>query len=371
MSQSQVVRLTGLKAPTVFRIFAQLEVENQIRLCEAPVDGSDVSGMMQERKGRKPAYYCVVPSAAFAIGVDFSPSGASVIVVNFVNEVIHHASQEFAEEVHLDEVLSRIGSIMSAALDACALKPQALIGIGIGAPGVVDTETGVVVLYSRIPGLTNYSLKEHFQKLYDTPVFVHNNAAVIAASEYHYGSAMEYRSVLAVLVRGGVGGAFVNHGQIFVNGMVTALELGRTSVCVKDASRISSDPEPLESIVGEQALLHHFTTAVDVRNLQQVQMEFSESRISEIIAEPVNVLATAIRNLYHILHPDAILIISRYGKLARVFALGIAGAVPESTVIPITYNPVTACYGATDLVFQHFFSDTSPSFRNSERFSVK
>ncbi len=357
MSQSQVVQLTGLKAPTVFRIFANLEEENYIRLCEPPEGGPD--GNDRERKGRKPSYYCVVPSATYAVGVDFSTSGVSVIVVNFVNDVIHHENQEFIVGIHRDEILSRIGTMISAALDVCALKPQTLAGIGIGAPGIVDTETGVVVQYSRIPGLTNFSLKEHFEKIFGAPVFVHNNTSVIAASEYHYASAKEYRSVLAVLVRGGVGGAFVNHGQIFVNGTTTALELGRTSVCVTDAKLISTDPRTLESVVGEQPLLTRLAQVENVRDWHQVQAELSETRISEILAEPVNMLATAVRNLYHILHPDAVLLISRYEKLAQVLARAVAGAVPESISIPITYDPVKACYGATDLVFQHFFADSA------------
>jgi predicted NBD/HSP70 family sugar kinase len=357
MSQSQVVQVTGLKAPTVFRIFAKLEEESYIRLCEAPDGGSEANA--RERKGRKPAYYCVVPDAAFAVGVDFSTSGVSVIVVNFVNDVIYHENQEFAEGVRRDEILSRIGDMISAALDACGLKSQALAGIGIGAPGIVDTQSGVVVQYSRIPGLTNFSLKDYFQKTFDAPVFVHNNASVIAASEYHYASAKEYRSVLAVLVRGGVGGAFVNHGQIFVNGTTTALELGRTSVCVTDAEQISSDPRTLESVVGEQPLLTRLAQVENVRDWHQVQAELSETRIAEILAEPVNMLATAVRNLYHILHPDAVLLISRYEKLAQVLARAVAGAVPESISIPITYDPVKACYGATDLVFQHFFADSA------------
>ena len=357
MSQSQVVQVTGLKAPTVFRIFAYLEEENYIRPCDAPDEGSN--GNDRERKGRKPAYYCVVPGAAFAVGVDFSTSGVSVIVVNFVNDVIHHESQEFTTGINRDEVLSRIGAMISAALDSCALKPQTLAGIGIGAPGIVDTETGVVVQYSRIPGLTNFSLKEHFQKIFGAPVFVHNNASVIAASEYHYASAKEYRSVLAVLVRGGVGGGFVNHGQIFVNGTTTALELGRTSICVTDAHKISADPRTLESVVGEQPLLTRLAQVEDVSDWHQVQAELSETRISGILAEPVNALATAVRNLYHILHPDAVLLISRYEKLARVLARAVADAVPEAVAIPITYDPVKACYGATDLVFQHFFADSA------------
>jgi predicted NBD/HSP70 family sugar kinase len=349
MSQSQVVQATGLKAPTVFRIFTKLEEERYIQPCDSPDDAPNV--VDPERKGRRPAYYCVVPAAAYAVGVDFSTSGASVIVVDFVNQVIHHENQDFTPGIHRDDLLSRMGSMIDSGLAACHIDLQRLVGIGIGAPGVVNTETGVVVEYSRIDGLMGYSIKEHFSQRFSVPVFVHNNASIIAASEQHYNSAREYKGVLAVLVRGGVGAAFVNHGKIFLNGATTALELGRTSVC-------SAGDQTLESIAGEQPLLDLLSDAEPVGDWHEAQSRLPVSRIAELLAGPAGQLATAVRNLYHILHPDVVLVISRYEKLARVLTEAVGCAVPEVTAVPITYDPVKACYGATDLVFRHFFSDS-------------
>lgn len=352
-SQSQVVQQTGLKAPTVYRIFAKLEAENYIRPCEAPAEVAAET----DRKGRKPVYYCVVPDAAFAVGIDFSTAGASAIVVNFVNQVIHHQSREFTPGIGRDEALSMIGALVGSALDACGIKPQQLIGIGIGAPGVVNTLTGVVVEYSRIAGLSDYSLKDHFESVFRVPVFVHNNASVIAESEYHYDVAREYDSVLAVLVRGGVGAAFVNHGRLFVNGTTTALELGRTSACFSEAGAIQDDAQTLESVVGEAPLLERLRKATGVTDWNTAEREIPTEQLAELLDLPARMLATAVRNLYHILHPDAILLMSRYAALADVLQNAVARAVPETDAIAVPYDPVKACYGATDLVFQQFFTD--------------
>lgn len=354
LSQSQVVQRTGLKAPTVFRIFTKLEEDAYIRPCAAPGDAQPTE---PDRRGRRPLYYCAVPGAAFAVGVDFSTSGASVIVVNFVNEVIHHESREFASGVNRDEVYSRIGSMIGAALDACSVKPRRLVGIGIGAPGVVNTETGIVEEYSRIPGLAGSSVKAWFGDLFGVPVFVHNNTSVIAASEYHYGTATKYASVLAVLIRGGVGGAFIDHGRVFVNGSTTALELGRTSVRFCPPKETGGDGPTLESIVGEGPLLEYITDAAGVDDWAEAERQLSGERIAAILSEPATILSTAVRNFYHVLHPEAVLVISRYRKLSQVLADAVGRAVPEAASIAVCYDPVKACYGATDLVFQRFFTD--------------
>ena len=356
LSQSQVVAETGLKAPTVFRIFSKLEEEQYIRPCEAPESDSEL-----DRRGRRPAYFCVVPEAVFAVGVDFSTFGASVILVNFVNDVIYHEGIEFPPGIKRDEVLSRVGALVGSAIDASSIDPRRLVGIGMGAPGTVDTNAGKVVEYSRIDGLAGFELKQHFQELFGVPVLVHNNASVIAASEYHYDTARDFDSVLAVLVRGGVGAALVNHGRIFLNGATTALEMGRTTVAAHEAvegtSAVANGLPTLESIVGEQPLLEIMVAReAGITSWADVEARVPAETVTSALAGPASVLATSVRNIYHVLHPDAVLIISRYRKLAETLTAAVAEKVPEIAALPVTYDPVKACYGATDLVFQAFFS---------------
>lgn len=353
LSQSQIVLRTGLKAPTVFRIFSKLEEESFIRPCKGPHDET----ASVDRKGRRPSYYCVVPHSAFAMGVDFSTAGGSVLMVNFVNDVIHHATEDFPEGIRREELLSRLGRMIGSAIDTSEVDPKRILGIGIGAPGIVDTASGIVVDYRRIEGLTGYSLKDHFQNTLGLPVLVHNNTSMIAASEYHYDSAREYDSVLAVLVRGGVGAAFVNHGKIFLNGTTTALELGRTSIAVCSADEVSSDSGTLETVVGEVPLLDYLREKTDVQSWDDVETSLKAEGLGRLISEQANHFATSVRNLYHVVHPDAILVISRYTSLAGVLTSAVDQAVPEIPAIAVTYDPVKACLGATDLVFQRFFDD--------------
>jgi predicted NBD/HSP70 family sugar kinase len=353
LSQSHVVNKTGLKAPTVFRIFSKLEEDRYIRPCKNPAGDS---GQESERKGRRPSYYCVVPNAAYAVGVDFSTSGASVIIADFVNEVIFHQVTEFAPGIDRDEILAQIRNLIDLGIDRAAIDRSRIVGIGIGAPGTVDTATGVVVDYARIAGLAGYSLKDHFEALFKVPVLVHNNASVIAASEYHYATAKEFDSVLAVLVRAGVGAAFVNHGRIFLNGTTTALEIGRTSTCLPDGPAEAPQAPSLESIVGELPMLELIARTENIGSWPEAETRLEYDRIAELLAGPATVLATSVRNLYHVVHPDAVLVISRFTKLAQTLAAAVAAAVPEVTALPIVYDPVKACFGATDLVFQQFFS---------------
>jgi len=347
ISQSQVVQQTGLKAPTVFRIFAKLEEDGLIQQC--PVQPQRDAEGGAERKGRRPNYYCVEPSSAYAIGVDFSSLAASVIVVDFDNRVIYNDSVELDRGLDRDAILLVLRQLIEKAISTGAIPRDRLIGIAIAGPGVVDTVSGQVLEYERIAGLSGYSIGDHFEELFGVPVFVHNNASVIAASAYHYGAAREEKSLLAILVRSGVGGALVNHGSIFLNGTATALEIGRM-VSAPDRD------ETLETIVSEPAILAILQERFGVSDWTDACARLSLEEIAPVLDDVRSVFAVAVQNLFHVFHPEAILIISRFSLLTEFLKTTAKETLPACRVIPLVYDPVQACYGATDIVFKEYFN---------------
>jgi predicted NBD/HSP70 family sugar kinase len=345
-SQSQIVQQTGLKAPTVFRIFAKLEEEGLIQLCSS--DAMPDVSRNPERKGRRPNYYCVEPSSGYAIGVDFSRLAASVIVVNFGNEVIYRDTTDLQEGLTRDGVLKVLEKLIATSIERSGVEASLVIGIGIAAPGVVDTVTGQVLEYERIPGLSGYSIGSYFEGIFDIPVLVHNNASVIAASAYHYGVAKEENSLLALLVRSGVGGALVNHGEVFLNGPATALEVGRMRA-------FPGSEESVESIVSEPATLELLKQEFNVNSWSEAQERLSVEQIRPVLHRAVDVFAATLHNLHHLFHPEAVLIISRFPLLSDVLHAAATEALPNERIISLVYDPVQACYGATDMVFKQFF----------------
>lgn len=353
ISQSQIVQETGLKAPTVFRIFTKLEEEGYIRQCTA--DEIPEQPTNQDRKGRRPSFYCVVPTCCYAIGVDFSTVAASVIAVDFANRVIHQESTEFIPGQGRAEILTAIETLIGNTMRAHGIVREKLLGIGIASPGVVDTVTGVVLEYERIAGLRGYPLKAHFEQRFTVPVLVHNNASVIAASAYHYGVAREEKSLLTILVRSGVGGALITHGNLFLNGTATALEIGRTAVHCIPPGAGREEIISLESVAAEQPLLSRIKEKQFVRSWEEAEEKFTADDLTEVLQTARAALGTAALNLNHIFHPTAILLIARFSLIADVLGAAVRDSVPNCRIISMVYDPVQACYGATDLVFQKFF----------------
>ncbi len=364
ISQSQVVQQTGLKAPTIFRIFVKLEEGGFIQHC---TDGAPPQRAGKtERKGRRPSFYCIRPDSGYAVGVDFSRSAAAVIVVDFTNQVIYDDTAEFGDAHSLEQILDTIDAMIRRALEQGQVPQDRLLGIGLAAPGVVDTVSGRVLEYARITGLSGFSLKAHFENAFGVPVHVHNNTSVIAASAYHYGVARDQKSLLAVLVRSGVGGALVTDGSIFLNGTRTAIEIGRTAVRSDSFEQLVTSSGPsLESFVAEQPLLERLHEQYPVDSWDAAQERLTATEVATAASRELLYFATAIHNLNHIFHPESVLIISRFQLLSEVLCEAARKVIPQRKVIPMVYDPVQACYGATDIVFQQFFRTAGS--RNSSR----
>ncbi len=385
VSQSEVAQLTGLKPPTVFRIFQVLAEQEFIVSCPEGETGggreepsSDGGG---ERKGRRPAYYCVNRRARYAIGLDFWARSASAVVVDFAGTPIYRKVLAFDEHEHehrlrheerqdggssrttAQETVDRLMQLLSEAMEAAGIDERQLLGIGVGAPGMVDIREGVVVRYPRIPGMDGYPLQAELQKRFGVPVHLHNNAAVIALSEYRYGSVRGRQSVLTLVVRAGVGGAFIQDGTLFVNQDRTALEVGHTTVDPAGPQCRCGRHGCLETYLSEEALRRDAGAAdIDAFFAAVAQGEVEALSVVQRAAEK---LLIALYGLLNSFNPEAVLIVTRSDALSRRLSDAIRDQLvrqspfvtaAERDIVPHAYDPVIAGQGAADLVFDSFFA---------------
>lgn len=367
ISQSEVVSLTGLKPPTVFRIFATLENHRYIKICEVGKEPSD-------RKGRKPLYYCIEPDAHYVIGVDFWARSAAAVVVNFGRTPVYEDIVNFPEDLDAEQVVEALTGLIKDSIRRSKVPADKILGIGIGGPGVVDLKQGSVLYYPRIRGMVNFNIRERMEKAFSVPVYIHNNSSVIALSEYRYGKAKGFTSLLLVLIRSGVGGSFISSGSIFVNRNQTALEIGHMVIGQNRRPCWCGQKGCLETELSEDAITADLKERAGITCFDQVTQALAtgDKAVIEVLTEKGELLSRCIRNLYMVLRPQAFLIVTRMQALSEFLTdsaretlktLGFAGGLPEQAVSqpPVVlseqYDPIIAGRGATDLVFDPFFME--------------
>ena len=361
ISQSEIVAITGLKPPTVFRIFSELEAKGIIRVCNEDKEQPD-------RKGRRPSYYCVNPDSFCAIELDFSSYSASIVVVDFAGGVVHQDSSDFPAGVDAPAVNRKLKSLIRRAIDSSGVSEGRILGIGVGAPGIVDTVGGRVVRYPRILSMSDFPIGDILHSAFGLPVYIHNNCAVVALSEQRYRKLDASHSIFAFLIRSGVGGAFIQDGAAFVNHDMTALEVGHFSVDAKGNQCECGARGCLETYLNEEKILSYLAAQAGCSNWDEIERRLVDRDKTVIAAlrEFSSLLVYTATNVANLLNPNAFLVVTRYEHLAEFFAEELRSSFAgKGHLLPITelevvgrkYDPILACKGACDLVFDHFFQE--------------
>lgn len=101
--------------------------------------------------------------------------------------------------------------------------------LGIGAPGPLDAETGLVYFAPNL-GWHNVRLKDLLQEALGLPVGVDNDANLAALGEQVYGAGRGSRDLVYITVSTGVGGGLILDGKIYHGAGGGAGEIGHTTI---------------------------------------------------------------------------------------------------------------------------------------------
>ena len=105
-----------------------------------------------------------------------------------------------------------------------------VIGIGVGAPGPIDIEKGLVYSFPHIRGWRNVPLKKQLERRLGLPVRLDNDANVMAFAEFCYGAGRGATNLIALTLGTGVGGGLVINGKFFRGPRFSAAEIGHMVV---------------------------------------------------------------------------------------------------------------------------------------------
>ncbi|MFT4860475.1 MAG: glucokinase [Algoriphagus sp.] len=91
----------------------------------------------------------------------------------------------------------------------------AIAGIGIGIPGLVNVEEGIVLGLSNIPAFQHVELKKFLINRFAKPVFINNDANCFALGVHKFGVGRKFKNLVGITLGTGVGGGIVINGHIY------------------------------------------------------------------------------------------------------------------------------------------------------------
>jgi predicted NBD/HSP70 family sugar kinase len=219
LSRADLARLTGLTRTSVGDLVGTLIDDGLI----------EEVGRGRSSGGKSPILLRVAPDGRHLIGIDLGEAQFSGAVVNLRGEILRsiHLPLEGRDGTAAVELVFRLVD----ALRADDRSP--LLGIGVGAPGIIDTSTGTV-RWSVNLDWAELELGPLLKERYGVPAVVANDSHAAALAELTFFRRPRPNNLIVIRVGRGVGVGIIVNGQLFQGDGYGAGELGHVSIGTAD-----------------------------------------------------------------------------------------------------------------------------------------
>ncbi len=274
-------------------------------------------------------------------------------------------------EEGFNAVVDRIAKAASS-----VMKDEKIEMIGIGSPGSIDHEKGIVRFSPNFPGWIDVPLGPAISSKTGMKVVVENDANAFAVGEKWFGVAKGYTNVLGITLGTGVGGGIICDNHVFRGSTGIGAELGHVIV----------EPNGYLCGCGNHGCLETIASATGISRLAREWKErYADTSIKEFSAKEVldaakkgdplgmkvfervtEALGIAIGSFVHIFNPQVIVIGGGVSRAGTFLLEGIEKKTHENVMKSFwgTYKIILSnlvddagIYGAASMCFEELRND--------------
>ena len=166
----------------------------------------------------------------YYIGIDLGGTNIAVGIVTEDGTLIAKKSSPTGAGRAEGEVIADIARTVLALVDEQGMASDKIVSVGIGTPGSVDAETGVVLSACNL-NFQNTDLKTKLGAYLSKPIYVENDANCAMWAEAMAGAAAGTRHSVMITLGTGIGGGIVVDGRLYHGFNNFAGEFGHTIIC--------------------------------------------------------------------------------------------------------------------------------------------
>ncbi|NDL67218.1 ROK family protein [Anaerotalea alkaliphila] len=160
-----------------------------------------------------------------SIGIDLGGTNIAAAIVDEEGKVLRQGSTPTLREREAGAIVGDMAMLCLDLMEKQGLQAGDIHSIGIGSPGIVDNDRGMVVYANNLP-FRETDLRSAIQSYINVPVYMGNDANVAAYGEYSSGAGKIYDDLVAITLGTGVGGGVIVHGEIITGSFNAGAELG-------------------------------------------------------------------------------------------------------------------------------------------------
>lgn len=256
ISRAQVAKELGVSPASVTTITQELIEGGLIEQVAAPRESDQGRG--------RPAVALGVRAGAHRVaGMKLSDREHTAVIVDFAGNLIaDDVIPRKPGAMTLPDLLAAIETLLARVCAKAGIQPHDLSALGVGVPGFVDSDSGVV-LWSSVLNERDVPLASVVSAQVGLPVFVDNDANLVTLAELWFGAGRSLSDFAVVTIEHGVGMGFVLNHRIYRGAKGLGMELGHTKVQLDGALCRCGQRGCLEAYVADYALAREATTALN------------------------------------------------------------------------------------------------------------
>lgn len=170
------------------------------------------------------------PEAPYILGLDLGGTNVRAAVTDRSGSVLGAGRAPSLATEGVENTVSQIVHSARTAIQSAGIKKEAVAGLGMGVPGVIDPPGKVIVwapnFYDGGEQYRNIGLAEPVQQQIGLPVFMGNDANVAALGEFRFGAGRSVRTLVMVTLGTGIGGGIILDGKLWTGATGGAGEIG-------------------------------------------------------------------------------------------------------------------------------------------------
>jgi glucokinase len=302
-TRSELIEATGLSAPTVGSLVAEL-----VALGVILDRGSGPSS-----GGRRPSRAEFNARYGYVAGIDLGPRRTRLAVADLRGEPIAHRTVATADRLGPEALLRGVAGALRELMKEAGAPMRKLLAVGAGAPGAVQGHDGTVTMAPNLRGWGRVPMGRLLQNALGAPVLVENDVNLALLGEHWRGAARGHADCVFIFVGTGIGAAILIDGHLHrghnsMAGEIAMMCLGPQYVDVDFGSRGC-----LETLAGLEALAARWplarTSSPDrwVAELVAASREGDE-RARGAVEETARLLAIAVANVGTVVDPSLIVL---------------------------------------------------------------
>jgi N-acetylglucosamine repressor len=178
ISGAEIARLSGFQPSTILYILRILDKRGFINISR--------TGDSTQKGGKKPVLWKIKPGIGLMLGIEVMSDKLRFVKIDFAGNLYDRGEKSMSAPVTMENAASLINNAIRDILHEAELFSRSFLGIGMGIPGLIDSQKGIVQ-YSTLLQLKNLNLGEQLKYLLGKPVYIVNdaNAGALGISLYH------------------------------------------------------------------------------------------------------------------------------------------------------------------------------------------